>query len=136
VAAARPLPSEIGATENALRSLLIETLRGTQVAGYEQWVYLNVRESYDGEAVLARAAQVLKEPEDAVRTIQTELTAQGLLDQQGSLTSKGAEALAAARTRVTAETKSLTEGIEAAQVAITAEVLTTIRERAEARLDA
>jgi hypothetical protein len=132
----RPLPAEIGATQNALRKLLVETLRSTQIAGHDPWVYLNISEAVDREAVPVRAAQVLNQSDDAVRRIRADLTASGLLDRDGSLTPTGRDALEEARALVGAATSQLTEGIEPAHLAITAAVLTRMRERAEARLSA
>jgi hypothetical protein len=131
----RPLPAEIGATQHALHNLLLATLRETQIAGHDEWVVLNVAETSDGDAGLARAAQALHRPDDldAVRTIRADLTASGLLDKDGALTPSGSEALKDGRALVAAAIGRLTEGIEPADLAITATVLTTMRERVESR---
>jgi hypothetical protein len=129
------LPTLVGPTENALRSLLQRILAATQITGYVEWVYLNVRDSSDADAQVDElVADALKQPISDVLAARQRLAAEGLIDAAGALTSLGQDQLLHGRALVGAATKKLTEGIPRAQLEVTAEVLETVRRRAQAEL--
>jgi hypothetical protein len=71
---------------------------GTSVAGYERWVFLNVRDAYTDDQVVARVSAILKAEEDAVLAVRSGLVKSGLLksgllNADGSLSEHGAEQL-------------------------------------------
>ena len=134
---ARLLPALIGTTQYAMNRLVTKTLSGTRIPGHDPWVYLNVAaEANGGDAVLGRAAQALHQPVDAARVVRAQLIAGGLLDQDDLLTPTGTEVLQEGRGVVAGVVSQLTEGIESESLRVTAGVLTTMRERAEAQLSA
>lgn len=128
----RPLPTVIGPTENALRSLLTRVLASTTIEGYEEWVALNYA-SRDDETILPRTAAALKVDVDAAARTIAQLTIKGLLAERG-LTRTGEAELLRARSAVAAVTATLVAGIGDYDQQIARKVLDTIRERAEGAL--
>ena len=129
---ARPLPPAIGATENALRALLVHVLAGSLIGGYDEWVYFNIQEQADDPArVDGLVADALKGPRAVVAAARTRLVDAGLLDSDGSLTASGRERLDRCRTMVSEMTHALTAGIDPAAVQTTIDTLDTVRTRAE-----
>ena len=129
---ARPLPPAIGATENALRALLVHVLAGSLVSGYDEWVYLNIQERADDPArVDGLVADALKQPHAVVAAARTRLVGAGLLDSDGSLTGSGREQLERCRAMVSEMTQALTAGIDPAAVQTTIDTLDIVRTRAE-----
>ena len=91
---ARSLPPVIGATENALRRLLTRALAGSLIAGYDEWVYLNIQERADDPArVEELVADAIMQRRDVVAGARTRRVDAGLLDAEGSLTGSGREHL-------------------------------------------
>lgn len=128
----RPLPPVIGATENALRPLLAHVLAGSLIGGFDEWVYLNIRDGADDPTrVEELVADALKQPREVVATIRTRLVDASLLDADGSLTAIGREQLSNRRGLVAQTTEALTVGIDPAAVQTTIETLDTVRTRAE-----
>ena len=127
------LPAVIGATENALRELLLTTLASTEIASYSEWVVLNAVSAAGTDAPSGQwrneTARALK---TAVRPIEAALRERGLIVGETQLSDSGVEALAAARRGVGTATASLIEGMNEADVAATRRVLATVRDRAEA----
>jgi hypothetical protein len=133
--AARPLPTVIGPTENALRALLGRVLSPTTIGGYAGWVYLNIRDGFDIHAeVDQQVADTLKQPVAEVLSVRQRLAAAGLVDTTGRLTPLGHEQLHQGRELVAAMTDKLTDGIDAQSLKVAAEVLDTVRNRAENEL--
>ena len=128
----RPLPTVIGPTESALRSLLSHVLASTALNGYDEWVALNHTSSQQA-AVAAGIADALKIEVTAAETIVEQLTARGLLADL-ALTPAGDAELRTARVAVAATTADLVDGIDEADQQTTRAVLDTIRIRAEAAL--
>jgi hypothetical protein len=129
------LPPVIGATENALRALLLRVLSPTPVRNYEQWVYLNAAStSQDAMQAMAKVSDVLKRTSPAVATLRDRLSDTGLLNGDGGLSATGERVLRDARGRVQEATTALVAGIEPAELAASIHVLTVIRNRAEAML--
>lgn len=128
----RPLPPVIGATENALRSLLTRALTGSRIDGYEEWVYLNIRDTTDRPAEAERLiTDALEQPHDRVAATRTRLVEAGLLNSDGSLTAAGHEQLDDCRQAVARTTQALVAGIAPAVLQATIDTLDTIRSRAE-----
>ena len=129
---ARPLPTVVGATENALRKLLTHALAGSRIGGYDEWVYLNVQEQAgDPARVEELVADALKAPREVVAAARDRLVDAGLLDVEGSLTGSGREELHRCRDTVTEITRALTAGIDPAVVQATIDTLDIVRTRAE-----
>ena len=134
---ARPLPTVIGPTENALRALLGRTLSSTPIAGYSAWVVLNAVVAVDSSnGWRQRAADGLKADPDEIDRVLAELRTAGLVDDSGALTAAGTAGLATARAAVTGTTLRLVEGIEEVEQETTRRVLDAIRRRAEGLLGA
>lgn len=131
---ARPLTAEIGATENALRALLDQTLASTPIADREQWIFLNAGNGPNDDLAITRVASVLKTTEDAVRAIRQRLVDAGLLTTDYALSPDGQKQLTVARQLVAKATARLTDGIDPGQLATAAAVLNTMRTRAEGHL--
>jgi hypothetical protein len=130
----RPLPAVLGSTENALRSLLADLLRTTELAGYEEWVALTLvdRHGSDETAVLDAISSSLAVDADAGRDLLHSLEGKGILhrpDISLRLSPRGAALFQETRQRVTATTAPLLEGIAAEDLATT----TTVLEQLEAR---
>ena len=125
-----PLPAVIGATENALRSLLAQVLASTHIHGYQEWVAVNLLSSAGAAAGPALTAAV---GVGAAEKIIEELTTRGLVADR-RLTPAGQEQLAQGRHAVAAATAPLVEGIGEAEQRATRTVLDTIRDRAERAL--
>ena len=129
---ARPLPPAIGATENALRSLLTHALGGSLIAGYDEWVYLNIQErAGDPARVEELVADALKQPREVAAAARIRLVDAGVLDTEGSLTGSGREQLKRCRDTVSEIAQALTVGIDPAAVQTTIDTLDTVRTRAE-----
>ncbi len=127
------LPAVIGATENALRELLLTTLASTEIASYSEWVMLNAVSAAGADASSGQwrheTARALK---TAVGPIEAALRVRGLIVGEAQLSDSGVETLASARRGVGTATASLIEGMNEADVAATRRVLATVRDRAEA----
>lgn len=126
----RPLPTVIGPTENALRTLLTSTLSSTRISGYQEWVVANAASSADPTWHQA-AADALKIGRDGVAGIIEGLRAAGLMNQEDALTDAGAAQLAAARSAIAASTSHLTDGITEEEQETARSVLDRIRGNAE-----
>jgi DNA-binding MarR family transcriptional regulator len=112
--AARPLPTVIGPTENALRALLSKILSTTRIKPYPAWVILNALSNADaassGHWQLA-IADALKVELGEVDDVLAQLHAAGLVSNHGSLTALGSSELATGRSAVSAATSRLVDGI-------------------------
>ena len=138
--AVRPLPTTIGLTENALRTLLTKVLSTTRIRTYRGWVVLNASSNSgattsNGNWQLA-AADALKVGPDEVEEVLAELRAAGLVNDNGSLTALGAADLARGRSAVSAMTSRLLDGIGAEEQVAARLVLDHIRQEAEKLLRA
>lgn len=130
----RPLPTVIGPTENALRSLLSHVLASTTINDYDEWVALNYTASRQTAAIPTLASALKIEINAAEQTIER-LTTRGLIADL-ALTPSGEAELLHARSAVAAATATLVEAIDEADQHTTRVVLDTIRERAELALAA
>ena len=129
------LPPVIGTTENALRSLLRQLLSSTAIGGYDEWVYLNIRDAADDVTrAEASVADALKQPVAAAAAARSRLFEAGLLDAAGALTQLGHDELRHGRELISATTRALTAGIEPARLRAAVEILDTVRLRAENHL--
>lgn len=136
MSSARPLPTVIGPTENALRALLARALSSTLIPGYSAWVVINaVSAAGPGNNWRERTADGLKANPDDLEAVLDELRSAGLVDGE-VLTARGADELTAARAAVTEATRGLLEGIDEAQQETTRQVLDAIRRKAEELLSA
>src|SRR5690606_33704809 len=128
------LPAVVGATENALRALLLTTLASTVIASYAEWVVLNAVSAAGTDA--SSSGQWRHETARTLKTdigpIEAALRERGLLVGETQLSDYGVAALAAARRAVGAATASLVEGISESDDAAARRVLGTLRDRAEA----
>jgi hypothetical protein len=132
---ARPLPTVIGPTENALRSLLTQTLARTLIPGYPGWVVLNAVSARDASNEWRqRVSNGLKADPDEIDVVLGGLSAAGLVDGEGALTAAGAAELTTARAAVAEATARLVEGIDEAEQETARRVLDTIRRKAEGLL--
>ncbi|GAA2462786.1 hypothetical protein [Agromyces soli] len=128
----RPLPTAIGATENALRELLARVLSPTAIPGYAGWIALNTLSVADAHGDWRqRAAAVLRTDSGELAAVLAELRAAGLLDEEERPTAAGAAELSAARAAVAATTLRLVEGVDETEQETTRRVLDTIRRRAD-----
>ncbi|MFD2418491.1 hypothetical protein [Amycolatopsis pigmentata] len=139
MSAERALPTVIGPTENALRALLAKTLSTTAIADYEAWVTLNIvsRAAGDGADAGSRRSAVadgLRQPVTAGNDVIARLRTTKLLDEDGTLTDRGAAELAAARVAVRDVTSALVAGISDVDQETTRQVLDRIRHNAENHL--
>ncbi len=125
---ARPLPTVIGPTENALRALLIKILSTTKICTYQAWVIMNAA-SHPEQDWRQSAADALKA--DLVDETLAELCAAGLVVADGAMTPVGISELAAARAVISAATSRLVEGIDDHDQATARRVLDHIRRKAE-----
>jgi hypothetical protein len=133
--ATRPLPTVVGPTEKALRTLLGRILTVTNIGGYAEWVYLNIRSAAgDGVQVDMPVADALKQPVADVMLVRQRLESRGLIDPVGGLTQSGQDELRHGRELVAAMTEKLTDGIDPARLEVAADVLDTVRRRAEEEL--
>lgn len=131
MAPARPLPSVIGPTENALRALLNQTLSATLIPGYAAWVVLNSASNADSlEDARREAADGLQADLDEIDAVFSLLRIAGLVDTAGTLTRVGAAELTTARTAVAIATRRLVEGIDDADQETARRVLDVIHSRA------
>lgn len=132
---ARPLPTVIGPTENALRALLTRTLSSTLIRGYPAWVVLNAASAADSRSDWRqRAADGLKAEAGAIDEALAALRSAGLVDDAGALTEAGNAELTTARVAVRATTLRLIEGIDETEQETTRRVLDAIRQKAEGLL--
>jgi hypothetical protein len=132
---ARPLPSVIGPTENALHSLLTQTLAATSIPGYPAWVVLNAVSTRDAsDEWRRRASKGLKADADEIDAVLHGLRTAGLVGGGGTLTAAGAVELATARAAVAEATGRLVEGIDEAEQETARRVLDAIRLKAEGLL--
>lgn len=135
----RPLPTVIGPTENALRSLLHKTLHGSPIGNYAQWVAMNYadREPLGATEFTVRVAEELKDsPENTYREVR-QLVSDGLLQASAAgytLTQSGQKALREGRKLVRSATSRLTDGVAELDVEATVRTLDRIRANAEREL--
>ena len=133
--AARPLPTVIGPTENALRALLTKILSTTPIKTYPAWVILNASSNANtttsnGHWQLA-VADALKVEHGEVDVVLAQLRAAGLVSNDGSLTALGASELATGRSAVSAVTSRLVDGISEEEQTTVRLVLDHVRRKAE-----
>lgn len=132
---ARPLPTVIGPTENALRALLARVLSSTPISSYPAWVVLNAAST--GEpAWRDEAANALRADLAEIDRVGAELRASGLVDEVGIPTTTGTAELAAARATVAATTLRVVEGIDETDLETAGRVLDAVRQNAEELLSA
>lgn len=134
---ARPLPSVIGRTENALRPLLTKTLSTTPITSYSGWVVLNaVATSAATQEVPWRTAvaDALNVEHDVIDAVLAELRSANLIDEHAAMTRFGRAELTATRAAVAATTARLVEDLGEEEQETTRRVLDHIRIRAEALL--
>lgn len=137
MSSARPLPTVIGPTENALRALLTRTLSSTLIPSYPAWVVLNAVSAADSSNDWRqRAADGLKADPDEIDGVLAELRTAGLIDDEGTLTTAGTVELTTARTAVMGTTLRLVEGIDEVEQETTRRVLDVVRRKAEGLLGA
>lgn len=133
--AARPLPTVIGPTENALRALLSKVLMSTRIKTYHAWVTLNAMSRADAELPdgnwRVMAAEGLRIGFDELDDIHARLCSTGLVGKDGRLTALGATELTAARSAVSGMTRLLVEGITEDEQSLTRSVLDRLRRRAD-----
>lgn len=132
---ARPLPTVIGPTENALRALLTKTLSTTLIKTYPAWVILNAVSNADsstggGNWRLA-VAEALKVELSDVDDVIGQLRAAGLVGNDGLLTALGATELATGRSTVSAATARVVDGIGEQEQATARQVLDHVRRKAD-----
>lgn len=129
---ARPLSPVIGATENALRRLLIDALAGSPIGGYDEWIYLHVQgHTADPAQLDAAVSEALGQPAEGVVSVRTALVDAGVLGADGSPTGTGRDELHRCREMIAGITEALTAGIDPAAVQTTIDTLDTVRGRAE-----
>jgi DNA-binding MarR family transcriptional regulator len=132
---ARPLPTVIGPTENALRALLTKILSTTLIKTYPAWVILNAVSNADattggGHWRLA-VAEALKVELSDVDDVLGQLRAAGLVGRDGLLTTLGATDLATGRSAVSAATARMLDGIGDQDQATARLVLEHVRRKAD-----
>jgi hypothetical protein len=130
---ARPLPTVIGPTENALRALLTKILSTTRIRTYPAWVVLNGvsrSDPSDGEWRHA-VADALKVGLDELDDLLVQLRDAGLLATDGMLTPLGKVELASARSAVSAATSRLVNGISDEDQSTARRVLDHVRREAD-----
>ncbi len=132
---ARPLPTVIGQTENALRALLTRTLSTTRIKTYPAWVVLNAASNAGATAPSVRwrraVAEALKVEPGVVDDVVAQLSADGLARDDGSLTARGTAELVTVRTAVATTTSRLIEEVSEEAQAAARSVLDHVRRRAE-----
>jgi len=133
------LPTVIGAAENALRALLIRVLSGTPIAGYDDWVTLNVvdRVGPTGHDAAAALGNALAIDEARARELLESTVVRGLVSRTGNgvvPSPAGATALADARPRVRAVTQRVLDGLPPAEIDVAVRVLDRVRAQAEREL--
>lgn len=137
MASARPLPTVIGPTENALRAMLTRVLSSTRIPDYPAWVVLNAANAAGSDPRWRqRAADGLRTDLREVDKVLGHLRSAGLVDDAGTLTASGTAELTTARVAVTGTTVRLVEGIDETEQETTRRVLDAIRRRAEELLAA
>lgn len=140
----RSLPAVVGRTENALRALLLRTLDGTPLAGYEEWVALNLvdrQPTHEGEGETGDVVDAVRRPlgldrERAGLLLQA-LVTRGLLtadDASHAVTPDGARLLASVRPAVAEMTRRVTEGLRGQDLAVAIDVLDHLSARARQEL--
>lgn len=132
---ARPLPTVIGPTENALRALLTKILSTTRIKTYPAWVILNAVSNADsktgGGNWRPAIAEALKVELDEVDGVLAQLRAAGLVDNDGLLTARGVTDLATGRSAVSAATARMVDGIGEQEQATARLVLDHVRRKAD-----
>lgn len=132
---ARPLPTVIGPTENALRALLTKTLSMTRIKTYPAWVILNAASKSDATSEPGNwrysVAEALKVELNEVDGVFDQLRAAGLVSTDGSLTTVGATDLMTARSAVAAATSCIVDGISEDDLATARQVLDHVRRKAD-----
>lgn len=132
---ARPLPTVIGPTENALRALLSKILAGTRIETYSAWVILNAisaagpRVGENNWRVLV--ADSLKIGLDSLNDEISRLSVSGLVGNDGAMTDLGSAELASARATVSETTARLLEGIDEQEQMTARSVLDRVRGKAD-----
>jgi predicted ArsR family transcriptional regulator len=127
----RPLPTVIGPTENALRALLLSVLDPSEIAGYEEWAYLNMASGGASTDAIAAALGVAAE---TVEEVTVRLAGRGLVDSSGSVSPRGHTELRHARARVADATNMITRGIDPSELAVAVRVLDLVRANAQREL--
>lgn len=134
MSSARPLPTVIGLTENALRALLSKILAGTRIETYSAWVILNAMSrsdaQVDDESWRMKVADSLKIGLASLNDEISRLSASGLVGKDGAVTEMGTAELAAGRTAVSETTAKLLEGINEEELMVAAAVLDRVRDEA------
>jgi DNA-binding MarR family transcriptional regulator len=132
---ARQLPTVIGPTENALRALLAKILTPTRIKTYEAWVVLNAANNAGtatpGGNWQLTVADALKIELGDVDEVLSQLRAAGLISNDDSLTAFGTAELDAARSRVSATTSRLVDGLSEEEQATARLALDHVRHKAE-----
>lgn len=137
MASARPLPTVIGPTENALRAMLTRVLSSTRIPGYPAWVVLNAASAAGSDPHWRqRVADGLRTDLREVDEVLGHLRSAGLVDDAGTLTASGTAELTTARVAVTGTTVRLVEGIDETEQETTRRVLDAMRTKAEELLEA
>src|SRR6266498_2038507 len=134
-------PQIIGQAENALRAILSRALARTGGGTYQQWVALSVTAASGGELdrdqLIGRLTGALKIDDAAARAVIAELTAEGLVRDQGSrigLTDTGQARHRQVRNDLERTNARLFGDLSADDLATAGRVLSVIRDRANAEL--
>lgn len=133
---ARPLPTVIGPTENALRALLERTLAATAIDGYPSWVVLNGVDRANGGPWRESAAAALAVTPEAIGDVIGRLTGAGLMDGADRLTDHGRRELGVARSAVADATARTLIGVDVQDEQVARRVLDRIRHNAQRALAA
>ena len=125
--AQRALPTVIGPTENALRSLLQSILTPSEVDNDREWAYLNLTAGGTPQSAILSTMGITSAELLAIRV---SLAARSLIDGKGELTPSGLEALAQLRPKVAEMTERLMKGIDDTEAQAAVRVLDAIRHNA------
>lgn len=138
---ARPLPMVVGRTENALRALLMRSLEGTQLAGYEEWVALNLVDgrTEGGVDVLDSVCRQLGLDRGRAALLLDALVARGLVTCERTsyaVSRDGSTLLATLRPAVAGVSRRVVEGLLVEDLDVAIRVLDRLRVEAERELTA
>ena len=125
--AQRALPTVIGPTENALKSLLQSILTPSDVNDDREWAYLNLTAGGTPQSAILSTMGITS---TELRAIRAELGTRSLVDGKGELTPSGLKALAQLRPKVSAMTERLMAGIDDVDAQVAVHVLDAIRHNA------
>ena len=126
--AQRALPTVIGPTEIALRSLLQSILTPSDVNDDREWAYLNLTAGGTPQSAILSTMGIRS---TELRAIRAELGTRGVIDGKGELTPSGFEALAQLRPKVAEMTERLMKGIDDTEAQVAVRVLDAIRRNAD-----